>query len=331
MNKLKFLFVMVLALSVFSRCSSDAPVLASVEPEAKLYDVMFTVDDFTTDIGTRNTTKRNLAYWVFDGNIITTEGKIAAADRTNQLKLKLPKGDYQIAVVSSDDDIRFLFKEPGNSSFLTLQNACVFYSNLKSEIFTRTMDFKVEDQPVQETIELIRPISKVSLRIDDLNKIPASVNKIVPVFYASGMGVVDILSPYAVFLDNGKSIFTKHTFYGSEFSSQLDAISISKDQFHLYNKENPISFYFPQTTNFSLLDSDEERQVDLYLVGTKDTVIGMSPLLLDSENVLFSKLLRKNIQLKSNQSVTISGSVVESDGLKLDINDQWGETTNIDF
>ncbi|MEN9918814.1 MAG: hypothetical protein RL662_1250 [Bacteroidota bacterium] len=334
MNKLKFLFVIGFTLSVFSGCSSDAPVMPSVEvePEAKLYDVTFTVDDFTTDIGTRNAAKRNLTYWIYDDSNIIKQGNIAPTDRTDELKVQLMQGSYKITIVTSDDRVSSLTEPPVKSSSVwSMSKSFISYENLKNDIFMGTSSFTITDEPLNKSITLTRPITKINLRINDLHKIPASVNKVVPIFYRDVQSG-EVVLPVGINPMYHKSMYLKIPPYGVQTFKSMDAIGVSKDKLHLYNENNPISFYFPQNVDYRFLyDSQPKGSMDLYLLGITDTIAGINPLFVDDEHVVFAKLLQKDIQLKPNQSLTIQGSIFQHEGLSLEISDQWGETTNIDF
>ncbi|MEN9919118.1 MAG: hypothetical protein RL662_1554 [Bacteroidota bacterium] len=350
MNKLKFLFLIVLALSVFSGCSSDAPVLASVEPEPKLYNVTFDVQEFEVDSKPlRNAKGKHLVYRVYiedeivDGSTETivpyyseliSEKKFTPSEFTGKIALSLPRGKYRIIAFMSETPIgnfvNMQYVLGGNP--ISYEASGVIYHDLKQELFRGQVDFTIQEQNSNQSLTFKRAISRINLALEDLAQIPSSVKTVVPVIYNTTGASRGIVIPHQIFL-NGNSQY----FYGNvDESSILDefayqSIAISRNDIATYGKNNPISFYFPQNKDLRFLNGGESGVHDLYLVGLDSDDVTWPSLMLNSPKIVYSKLLKKDIKLLPNQSITISGTIIQAEGIHLSVDDTWGETINENF
>ncbi|MEN9918816.1 MAG: hypothetical protein RL662_1252 [Bacteroidota bacterium] len=340
MNKLKLVFSMVLALSIFSGCSSDAPVMPSVEPEAKLYDVTFDVSNFSTDVSdirsTANQALPHLLYRLYASTAtggagsVMSSGRLTNAGAIPKINLKLTSGYYVIDVFSSQDSIIELQNQgqfPSGSPILQ-------YWNLKNELFSGRLHFQVDGNSLAKSMKLTRPIGRVNLKIKDLDKVPASVTHIIPVFYSRVYGIVDAPIPYDVF-----PIYTYGIYYNNKSLFDVSApknvcynsIAIAKKDIALYNENNPIQFNFPRTDSYATINNPVNT-FNLYLIGIKSETLDDASFSFYNANFVFGKLLKKDIQILPNQSITLSGSIFnDEEALGFEVNDAWGETIDKEF
>lgn len=349
MKRVYFFTLLASIVSMFCSCSSEAPAMADIEPNEKVYDVVFNIEEFRVETNPlRSTSGKYVAYRVYmqdsivnesTGNTepyyvqVVEEKRLTPSEFAGKISLKLPRGNYRIVAFLSEvvvgNFIKIQAVTGGNA--IQYENSGIMYQDITQDIFRGEADFVVGGQNITQSLIVKRPISKINLAIDGLSQIPSSVNTIVPVIYNVKESSVGVVIPLQIFLSGRSQYFYGHTFEGQEYLYPYQKIAISKSDISLYGKDNPISFYFPQNQSYRFLNGGDYGQHDLYLIGLEDQEVNAAILTLENPKIIYSKLLKKDIQLVPNQSLTITGSLFDNSGISLSIDENWGDTISKEF
>jgi|GEM_PF-4419952 len=335
MKRVLFFVLLTSVVGFFYSCSSEAPGLPSTEPNEELFDVVFNVDGFT--VGTtplKNAGGKYVSYRVYveNGSEVMIEKKLTPSDFSGKISLKLPKGNFRIVVFLSNtfisDFINTQSVTGGNN--IQYDNSGILYQNITQDIFRGEANFTVGTQNMAQSLTVKRPISRINLAIEDLAQIPSSVKTIVPVIYHMNGDWVRLVQPLHIFL-SGRTQYFLGLDLDFDFSIPYQKIAISRNNISSYGKDNPISFYFPQNQTYRFLNGGEFVEQDLYLVGIDDANVTAEALVFENPKIVYSRLLKKNIQLLPNQSITITGTIFENNGIHVEIDEDWGETIDNEF
>jgi len=366
MKKMKFLLTALLGMLLIGCSNIDSEDIADNNDgtdNKALRELTFTVDYFQEESGnTKSLTKASsiehikyIKFWLFDdlGDMLIDSKLFTGDEISTTLKLKVADGNYQIAVVASDypieDSIPKITQAYVNK--YGYKYRMVKYSNMNADVFQGSIRCPINEHnnTLNYSVSLFREIGRVRLAFDDMDKIPVEVNTLIPVLYqrwtstdgddfeAAFKYYYTILTPANLYLSR-KSDYERFGFptdstYTNTKISNYNSIKINKNDFSSYGTNNPITLYLPQTQYG--LDFDYSN-VDLLLIGTKDTEITYNTLRLSNPNTIFTKRLKKDFSIAPAQSITIKGSLFEDsteddNELNLTINEEWGETHNYEF
>lgn len=343
----KLLLLLGVGLFLFHACSSDSPVIDdTIDSTANLYDVTFDLKDF--DVTTRATAAESnnkyvkyRVYYVdsintFNGStytkvrdleFIAKEGSFTPTQFDGKISFRLPKGNYTIVTFASDKPIGeyMRIREFISGNDAAYNALGVPYNDLTQDMFHGEIDFSVEESSIATSISMQRPIGKINLALDDLDKIPSDVQSLVPVLC---LDHYYIFNPVAISL-GGVSQFLGGYYanMGYAINDPYSKIAISKNQITNYNRQNPISFHLPNNQSFRFIDGIDtsEKTQNLYLIGFDQDIKTNK-----DAKIVYRKLIKRNIEVIANQSLTITGSILE-DGINVSVNKDWNAPVNLEF
>lgn len=317
-------------------CSVDSPILDenTTNPEAKLYDVTLEVSNFdvTTKSTADNSVGRYVEYKLYEGKtreFIAKEGSFTPTDFTGEINLKLAPGTYTLVVFASDKPLAGYFNTQhvtgGNAS--QYLNLGLLYSDLTQDLFRGQTELSVSETNISQMIIMERPIARVNLALDDFDKIPSNVESLTILTGFTPVGIA--LSGKSQFLVGGEYSVGQDVMPYSPYMQDnrpYFKIAIPKDQIASYNSNNPFSFNILNNQNVRYMDIGQATYPDdLYLYGFDKDVRNLP----DDEitKVVYKKLIKKDIQFVDNQSLTITGSLLEN-GVTISVNDEWDSEKN---
>lgn len=342
-------------------CSSDNDI-ENIPSEGEVYNVSVNISQFTSDIvdfkstTAENNIVKNVSYQVYDNtnNIVVEERNLTADTVIQNLNILLKKGDYKISVFASDKTIateRIKLTGENENDWIRKKDLALAVNDLSNpNIYQGSTDIKIENSPATAAISLTRPIGKISLKLSDLNKIPAEVQSITPVLarvtimentdLATNKGV--FVLPQFIEFKTAITTYLGHNAVDESMSplplssNVYQSITLNRAIFSQINANNSFDFYLPQTTNTRRYNSESARynvSYIIYLIGLK-TEYTQVPLLdrdAVNENIVFMIPLAKNIQIEANKQIVIQGKIFADDQIDVVINDIWGDTIDNDF
>ena len=362
MRKIFYLAFLSLFVGLNYSCSSNDDSINNIDNDEKGYEVSINMTGFSSEVSefrsatSTNNIVKNLSYQVYDitNNIIVEEKGLAADTVIQNLSIKLKKGNYKVSVFASDKALvtnAITLSGEKADDWIRKTDQALAVSDLSNpNIYQGSVDVAIENANVSATIQLTRPIGKISLKLSDLNKIPATVQSITPVLArvtqfenveASKNKGVFVLPQFIEF-KTAITTYLGHNAVDEQMSplplssNVYQSVTLERKDFSKINANNSFDFYLPQTTNTRRYNSESagyDVSYIIYLIGSK-TEYTQVPLLdrdAVNENIVFMIPLAKNIQIEANKQIVIQGKIFADDQLDVLINDIWGETIDNEF
>lgn len=237
-----------------------------------------------------------------------------------EINLDLNEGNYHIAILAT--------ARMGNASEMVINMTegailgdALFAVNgtTSSNEFKATVPVTVGNTHIDVNAHLTRAVGKVEIVINDLDKLPSSVQSISARIetYIGLSKYWSPVKPYSIGLTKDK--------YARYGVGDIDVPLLTKSQFAGHGKDNPITFYSLETGNSGVTLPMVSSGGDLYLY-LNDTTTKPSGNVGSNKKVLVSK----NVKIYPNKISRFTGTVTGNEyGFSLSFNHEWDNDVTI--